>query len=108
MVATLLAVNDSDFKEKVLGASKLILVDFWADWCMPCRFVTPILEELATEYQDSLTIAKLNVDENGDTAADYGITSIPSLMLFKDGERIDGVIGVVPKEHLVDLINKHL
>jgi thioredoxin 1 len=108
MADPLITVTDSDFKQTVLEASKLVLVDFWADWCMPCRFVTPLLEELATDYEDVLIIAKLNVDENGDTAADYGITSIPSLMLFKDGERIDGVIGAVPKEHLVDMIKKHL
>ncbi len=108
MAESLVTVTDSDFKEKVLKASELVLVDFWAEWCRPCRFVTPILKELATDYHDVLTIAKLNVDENGDTAADYGITSIPSLMLFKDGERIDGVIGAVPKEHLVDFIKNHL
>ncbi len=100
-------LTDAGFAASVQGEIP-ILVDFWAAWCAPCRMLAPILEELAGEYEGRLRIAKLNVDEESAAAQQYGIQSIPTLLLFKNGEVADKVVGVVPKEALSRLLEKHL
>jgi thioredoxin len=90
-------VNSNNFKEEVLESSLPVLVDLWAPWCMPCRMITPIVEQLASENQNKLKVCKLNTDENQDIAARYGIQGIPTLLFFKDGQEIDRLVGVAPK-----------
>ena len=101
-------VSDADFDQKVVESQGLTIVDFWAEWCAPCRMIAPVLEELADEYSGKVTIAKLNVDENPRTAARFGIRSIPTLLLFKRGERVDQVIGAVPRGVIQSKIGAHL
>lgn len=98
-------VNDTSFNAEVLRADGLILVDFWAEWCGPCKQIVPVLDELARERQGSLTVVKINVDENLKTAMQYGVRSIPTLILFKGGEVVSTKIGAVSKSLLVDWID---
>ena len=90
-------VNSSNFKEEVLDSSLPVVVDLWAPWCMPCRMITPIVEELANDNQGKLKVFKLNTDENQEIAARYGIQGIPTLLFFKDGKEVDRLVGVAPK-----------
>lgn len=99
---------DSTFQEEVLNQSQPVLVDFWAPWCGPCRMVAPVVDEIANEYINSVKVVKINTDENPSTATEYGIRSIPTLMIFKDGRRVDTVIGAVPKSTLASTLNKYL
>lgn len=101
----IIEVNDAGFKEEI--GSGITLVDFWTPWCGPCKMIAPILEELAPEVEGKANIAKLNVDENQATASEYEVMSIPTLILFKDGEPVDKVVGFQPKEQLAALIEKH-
>lgn len=101
-------VTDADFEEKVLKDKGLIIVDFWAEWCGPCRMIAPILEELASEYSSKLKIGKLNVDENMRVTARYGIRSIPTLLFFKDGVQVDQVVGALPKSAIKAKVDAHL
>ena len=103
-----LHISDHDFEEQVIKGKGLILVDFWAEWCGPCRMVAPILEELAVEYEGRITVTKLNVDENRETAARFGIQSIPTILFFKDGSRVEQVIGALPKSAIKAKIQQHL
>ncbi|MBI4310227.1 MAG: thioredoxin [Chloroflexi bacterium] len=94
------AVTDSDFEEKVVKSETPVLVDFWAEWCAPCRMIAPIVEELATEYQGKLNVVKVDVDSSPETAVKYGIRSIPTLLVFKKGKVAEQVIGAMPKSVL--------
>ncbi len=91
------AVTDADFDERVLQSDKPVLVDFWADWCMPCKMIAPVVEELSDEYDGKLDFAKLDVDSNPSTAMTYGVRSIPTLLIFKGGKPVDQIVGAVPK-----------
>jgi len=93
-------VNDSSFDQMVLQSKTPVLVDFWAAWCGPCRMVAPIVEELAGEYAGKVTVVKLNVDENPKTASQYGVMSIPTLLVFKDGAPVSNIVGFRPKVEL--------
>lgn len=101
-------VTDATFEQSVLQSGKPALVDFWAPWCGPCRIIGPIVEELAPSYQGRAVIAKMNVDDNPQVAQKYGITSIPTLMMFKDGKLVDRMVGAMPKGELQKFIDKNL
>ncbi len=94
------AVTDAEFTEEVLNSDLPVLVDFWADWCGPCHAVAPVLEELAAEHADRLTVAKVNVDDNQALALDHEVMSIPTLVIFKDGVEKKRLVGAHPKEHI--------
>ena len=98
------AVSDASFETDVLKASGPVLVDFWAEWCGPCKMIAPALEELATTMSGKVTVAKLNIDENGQTPKKYGVRGIPTLMLFKDGQVAAIKIGALPKNKLIEWV----
>ncbi|AIF67046.1 MULTISPECIES: thioredoxin [Bacillaceae] len=100
-------VNATDSNFNTETSQGLVLADFWATWCGPCKMIAPVLEEIDGEMSDKVKIVKLDVDENQATAGKFGVMSIPTLLLFKDGEVVDQVIGYQPKEALVELVNKH-
>ena len=100
--------TDSNFDELVLNSDKPVLVDFWAEWCGPCRMVGPIVEELATEYEGKAVVGKVNVDNNQEIAGKFGIRNIPTLLVFKGGEIVDKQVGVVPKNVLAGKIDAQL
>ncbi|MGB2925711.1 MAG: thioredoxin [Limnothrix sp.] len=102
------AVTDASFPQEVLESDVPVLVDFWAPWCGPCRMVAPVVEEIAGQYEEKIKVFKLNTDENPGVASEYGIRSIPTLMLFKGGKKVDMVVGAVPKTTLADVIDKQL
>lgn len=101
-------ITDHDFDEQIIKGKGLILVDFWAEWCGPCRMVGPILDELAAEYEGQVTIAKLNVDENRQSSARFGIRSIPTILFFKDGAQVEQIIGALPKSAIKAKVQQHL
>jgi thioredoxin 1 len=101
-------VVDSSFKTEVLESKTPVLVDFWATWCAPCRAIAPSLEELASQYQGQVKIAKVDIDENQNVAQQFGISSIPNLLLFKDGKVVDQMVGAAPKAKLEALLKKAL
>jgi len=105
MSDNLLHVSDDEFETQVLNSKVPVLVDFWAPWCGPCRFVGPIIEDLSKEYDGQMLFAKLNTDENPETPGRYGIMSIPSLLLFKDGELVGRTVGMRPKPALKQWID---
>lgn len=102
------AVQDSTFKNEVLDSATPVLVDFWATWCAPCRAIAPSLEELATQYKGQVKIAKVDVDESQQVAQQFGIRSIPTLLMFKGGKVVEQLVGAVPKAKLEDTLKKHL
>lgn len=101
MGASTVTVTDASFDADVLKSDKPVLVDFWAEWCGPCKMVAPVLEEIASKHSDTLTIAKLNVDENPVTSAQYGVISIPTLAVYKNGEIVKQIVGAKPKAALL-------
>jgi thioredoxin 1 len=103
----IIEITDDEF-DSALEKNPLILIDFWAAWCFPCKMVAPLVEEMAETYKDKLVCAKLNVDENPATASKFSITGIPTLLLFKEGNPVERVVGAVPKEQLEDKIKAHL
>jgi thioredoxin 1 len=107
-VAKPIEVTDDTFEEVVLQAATPTVVDFWAVWCGPCKMIAPVLEEIAADYDDQLQIAKLDVDHNNQSAMKYGVMSIPTLILFKDGKPVERVIGFMPKQKLLDKLTPHL
>ena len=108
LVTYSVAVTDGDFAQEVEQHEGVTMVDFWAEWCGPCRMVAPIVEEIAGEYDGRVKVVKLDVDANQDTAARFNVRSIPSLLFFRNGQHVDTVVGVVPKAHLVEMIEQHL
>ncbi|MGH2364448.1 MAG: thioredoxin [Chloroflexota bacterium] len=102
------AVTDASFQKDVLQSGEPVLVDFWATWCQPCRMVAPIVEEIAGEQAGKMKVMKLDVDENQQTAMQYGVSSIPTLILFKGGEPVERVVGFSPKERLLSKLTPHL
>ncbi|MDR7898751.1 MULTISPECIES: thioredoxin [unclassified Thermosynechococcus] len=96
-MSSALSVTDATFEEEVLNSDIPVLVDFWAPWCGPCRMVAPVVDEIANEYQGRVKVVKVNTDENSKVATDYGIRSIPTLMIFKGGQKVDILVGAVPK-----------
>lgn len=107
-MSNLIEVNDANFETEVLKSPQPVLVDFWAPWCGPCKMITPVLEELSKEYGGKLKIVKLNVDDNHETAATYGIRSIPSLMLFNEGQMVTSKVGALSKSQLSAFLDSHL
>jgi thioredoxin 1 len=100
--------TDGNFEDSVLKATGPVLVDFWAEWCTPCKRLAPTIDALATDYAGRVTIGKLNVDDNPNTAFKFQIRGIPAVLLFKDGAMVESIVGLVPKEDLQRAIDKHL
>lgn len=108
MSENVLEVTDASFEQEILKSPLPVLVDFWASWCAPCRLIGPVVEEVAGEYKERLRVAKMNVDDNVNTPSQYGIRGIPALLIFKNGELVDQIVGAVPKAQLVNLVEKVL
>ena len=103
-----LEITDANFQEVVLDSDKPVLVDFWATWCGPCRTVGPIVDELATELEGKVVIGKVNVDSNSESPQAYGIRNIPALLIFKNGEVVDKLVGAVPKSQLLEKLEAQM
>ncbi len=101
-------VNDGNFQTEVIEADKLTIVDFWAPWCGPCRKLGPILDEIAGDFTDKVKVVKVNTDENMKTAKEFSISGLPSILIFKNGEAVERLVGLMPKSTLVSNIEKHL
>ncbi|MDD4665790.1 MAG: thioredoxin [Clostridia bacterium] len=108
MTNNIIHLSDNTFKSEVLETEELVLVDFWAPWCGPCKMIGPLIEELSGEYRGKAKICKLDVDENSKTAGDYGIMSIPTMILFKGGKEINRLVGFVPKANIAKTLDSAL
>lgn len=102
-----LEFTDANFKTDVLESDKLTMVDFWAEWCGPCRAIAPVIEELEKEFNGVIKVGKLNVDHNSQVSSEYGISSIPAILFFKGGQLVDKMVGAQPKGNFVKMIEKH-
>lgn len=107
-MSSVASVTDDTFKQEVLESTVPVLVDFWAPWCGPCRMVAPIVDEIATQFEGQVKVVKVDTDQNPGIASQYGIRSIPTLMVFKAGQKVDMVVGAVPKTTLASTLEKHL
>lgn len=103
-----LEITDANFQEVVLDSDKPVLVDFWATWCGPCRTISPIIDELATELEGKAVVGKVNVDDNSEIPQNYGIRNIPTLLVFKNGELVDKMVGVVPKGQMIEKLEAQM
>ncbi len=101
-------LTDSNFKTTVIDSGKVALIDFWAEWCGPCKAIAPAIEELSKEFEGKAIIGKVDVDSNPQTAMNYGIRNIPTILFIKNGQVVDKQVGAVPKAHLAAMLNKHL
>jgi thioredoxin 1 len=108
MNENIITLSDETFEEEVLHAESPVLVDFWAEWCGPCKMIAPIVAEIATEYGDKLKVGKLNIDDNPDTPVKYGVRGIPTLILFKNGEVSASKVGALTKSQLVSFLDENL
>jgi thioredoxin 1 len=102
------AVTDQSFETDVLDSGQLVLVDFWAEWCAPCKMIAPIVDELARDYADKLKVAKLDADANPNVMQAFGVMGIPTLLLFRDGQVVERISGYMPKDRLLDKLSPHL
>ena len=102
-----ITVSDATFQEAI-SSDKAVIVDFWAEWCGPCKMVEPILDEIAGEYSEKLVLAKLNIDDNPQTAADYGVMSIPTMIVFKDGQKAKTIVGARPKHQMLKELSEFI
>jgi thioredoxin 1 len=107
-MAKAVEVTDGTFEEVVLKAERPTIVDFWAVWCGPCKMIAPVLEEIANDYEEQLQVVKLDVDQNGQSAMQFGVMSIPTLILFKEGQPVERIVGFMPKEKLLKKLTPHL
>jgi len=103
-----IVLTDNNFQETIKNSQQLVMVDFWASWCAPCRMLAPVVEEIAKDYEGKLAVGKLNVDENPNTASSFGVMSIPTLIFFKNGQEVERIIGFQPKEALQKVIDSLL
>jgi len=101
-----LNINDNEFKKEVIESNIPVLVDFWAPWCGPCRMIAPTIEEISNEYEGKIKVVKINTDENPQTASEYQISAIPTLLFFKSGKVVKEIVGVVPKEEIKKIIDE--
>ncbi len=107
-MAKLITATDENFKSEVLDSAIPVLVDFWAPWCAPCRIIAPMIEEIASEYEGLVKVAKLNTDENSMISSEYRIMGIPTMAIFVSGEMVDQIVGAVPKHQIVDKLNYYM
>lgn len=103
-----LELTDANFQDKVLDSDKLTVVDFWAEWCGPCRAIGPVIEELSKEYDGKVNVGKINVDHNPEVTVQYGVTSIPAILFIKGGQVVDKLVGAQPKNNFVKKIEQHI
>lgn len=101
-MADLMTVTDSNFKSEVLESEIPVLIDFWAEWCAPCKLIAPVVAEIASEYDGKVKVAKLDVDSNPQTSMNFGIRSIPTLLIFKNGKPFETIVGAIPKQQILD------